>query len=179
MASRLLRRCAAIGTSERSALRPNLQTLRDPIHFVAFGFGAGLAPRAPGTAGSLVGLFAAWWLLALPLLWQWMAVAAIVAIGIFVCGESARRLKVHDAPGIVFDEIAGVLLTALALPERSVLWLALLFVFFRIFDIAKPWPIRDVDHRLGGGLGIMLDDLMAAVYAAACLTAIRVFLPTN
>jgi phosphatidylglycerophosphatase A len=159
-------------------LRPNLKTLRDPIHFVAFGFGAGLVPRAPGTAGSVVGIGAAWWLLELPVLWQWVVVAAVIAIGIFVCGESARRLGVHDAPGIVFDEIAGVLLTALALPVRSPLWLALLFVLFRIFDIAKPWPIRDVDHRLGGGLGIMLDDLMAAVYAAVCLTAIRVLLPT-
>jgi phosphatidylglycerophosphatase A len=159
-------------------LRPTLKTLRDPVHLVAFGFGAGLAPRAPGTAGSLVGLVAAWWLLELPLLWQLAVVAAVVALGIFVCGESARRLGAHDHPGIVFDEVAGVLLTALALPEKSILWLALLFVFFRFFDIAKPWPIRDVDHRLGGGLGIMLDDLMAAVYAAACLIAIRVLLPT-
>ena len=155
-----------------------LRTLRDPIHFVAFGFGSGLAPRAPGTAGSLVGLVAAWWLLELPLPWQLAVVVAVIGIGIFVCGESARRLGVHDHPGIVFDEIAGVLLTALALPTRSVLWLSLLFVFFRFFDIVKPWPIRDVDHRLGGGLGIMLDDLMAAVYAAVCLTAIRVLLPT-
>jgi len=155
-----------------------LRTLRDPIHFVAFGFGSGLAPRAPGTAGSFVGLVAAWWLLELPLPWQLAVVVAVIGIGIFVCGESARRLGVHDHPGIVFDEIAGVLLTALALPTRSVLWLSLLFVFFRFFDIVKPWPIRDVDHRLGGGLGIMLDDLMAAVYAAVCLTAIRVLLPT-
>jgi phosphatidylglycerophosphatase A len=159
-------------------LRLTLRTLRDPIHFLAFGFGSGLVPRAPGTAGSLVGLVAAWWLLELPFWWQVAAVAAVIAVGVLVCGESARRLGRHDHPGIVFDEIAGVLLTALALPERSVLWLALLFVFFRFFDIAKPWPIRDVDHRLGGGLGIMLDDLMAAVYAALCLTAIRVLLPT-
>jgi phosphatidylglycerophosphatase A len=78
----------------------------------------------------------------------------------------------------VLDEIAGVLLTSLVVVERSWVELSLVFVFFRIFDIAKPWPIRDVDHRLGGGLGIMLDDLMAALYAALCLIAVRVLLPT-
>ena len=178
MASLSSRFCLATDTSEQRPVQPTLRTLRDPVHFVAFGFGSGLAPRAPGTAGSLVGLAATWWLLELPLLWQFVAVATVIALGVFVCGESARRLKAHDHPGIVFDEIAGVLLAALALPEKSLLWLALLFVFFRIFDIAKPWPIRDVDHRLGGGLGIMLDDVMAAAYAAVCLTVIRVLLPT-
>jgi phosphatidylglycerophosphatase A len=159
-------------------LQPNFKTLRDPIHFVAFGFGSGLVPHAPGTAGSVVGLAFAWVQLGLPLAWQIGAVAAVIAIGIYVCGESARRLRVHDYSGIVFDEIAGVMLAALAVPARSFFWFALLFVLFRIFDIAKPWPIRDVDHRLGGGLGIMLDDLMAALYAALCLTAVRVLLPT-
>ena len=64
------------------------------------------------------------------------------------------------------------------MPERSILALALLFVLFRVFDIAKPWPIRDVDHRLGGGLGIMLDDLIAALYAVICLAVIRALVPT-
>jgi phosphatidylglycerophosphatase A len=86
---------------------------------------------------------------------------------------------VHDHGGIVFDEIAGLLLTALALPARSAFWLALAFVLFRIFDIWKPWPIREVDHRLGGGVGIMLDDLMAAAYAAVCLLGLRALLPTT
>jgi phosphatidylglycerophosphatase A len=153
--------------------------LRDPVHLLALGFGAGLAPKAPGTAGSAVGLVAAWWLLALPWAWQLGIVAATIAAGIHVCGESARRLGRHDHPAIVFDEIAGMLCTALAVPERRVLWLALAFVLFRVFDIAKPWPIRDVDHRLGGGAGIMLDDLMAAVYAAGCLAIARIVLPTH
>ena len=78
----------------------------------------------------------------------------------------------------MFDEIAGVLLTSLAVAEKSVFALALVFVLFRVFDIWKPWPIRDVDHSLHGGLGIMLDDLIAALYAAACVATIRVLLPT-
>ena len=153
-------------------------TLRDPVHFVAFGFGAGLAPRAPGTFGSAVGVVAAWWLLELPLVARVGVVLAVIVAGIFVCGESARRLGRHDDQRIVFDEIAGVLLTSLAVAEKSVFALALVFVLFRVFDIWKPWPIRDVDHSLKGGLGIMLDDLIAAVYAAVCVATIRVLLPT-
>jgi phosphatidylglycerophosphatase A len=152
--------------------------LRDPVHLLAFGFGAGLAPRAPGTFGSLVGLVVAWWLLELPLSWRIGIVLATIGAGIWICGESARRLARHDDQRIVFDEIAGVLATALTLTERSVAALLLVFVFFRLFDIVKPWPIRDVDHSLGGGLGIMLDDLIAALYAAICVATIRVLLPT-
>ena len=153
-------------------------TLRDPVHFVAFGFGAGLAPRAPGTFGSLVGLLAAWGLLELPLLWRVALVLAVIGFGVWICGESARRLQRHDDQRIVFDEIAGVLLTSLVVQKPSVVSLMLVFVFFRFFDIVKPWPIRDVDHSLHGGLGIMLDDLIAALYAAACVATIRVLLPT-
>jgi phosphatidylglycerophosphatase A len=155
-----------------------VSTLRDPVHFLAFGFGAGLMPRAPGTWGSLVGLVAAWWLLDLPWPWRIGVVVAVVGLGVWLCGESARRLGRHDDQRIVFDEISGVLLTSLAVPERSLFWMALVFVFFRFFDIAKPWPIRDVDHSLKGGLGIMLDDLIAAAFAAACVVTIRVVLPT-
>jgi phosphatidylglycerophosphatase A len=155
-----------------------LSLLRDPVHFIAFGFGAGLAPRAPGTFGSAVGVVAAWWLFELPLVARVGIVVAVIVFGVFICGESARRLQRHDDQRIVFDEIAGVLLTSLAVAEKSFPAVALVFVFFRIFDIFKPWPIRDVDHSLKGGLGIMLDDLIAALYAAACVATIRVLLPT-
>jgi phosphatidylglycerophosphatase A len=155
-----------------------VSALRDPVHFLAFGFGAGLLPRAPGTWGSLVALPAVWWLVELPWPWRIGIVAAVIGAGIFICGESARRLGKHDDQRIVFDEIAGVLSTGLAVTEKSLVSLALVFVFFRLFDILKPWPIRDVDHSLKGGLGIMLDDLMAAVFAAACVVTLRVLLPT-
>jgi phosphatidylglycerophosphatase A len=160
-------------------MRLGWRTLLDPVHFVALGFGAGLAPRAPGTFGTLVAVIPAWWCFRLSLPWRVAIVLAVIALGVWVCGESARRLGVHDHGGIVFDEIAGLLLTALALPENTFFWIALAFVLFRIFDIWKPWPIREVDHRLAGGAGIMLDDLIAAVYAALCLTIIKTFLPTT
>ena len=155
-----------------------MNRLRDPVHFVAFGFGAGLAPYAPGTFGSVVGVVAAWWLLDLPLIGRVAVVLGVIALGIWICGESARRLGKHDDQRIVLDEISGVLLTSLVVVEKTLLALTLVFVFFRLFDIWKPWPIRDVDHSLPGGLGIMLDDLIAALYAAACVATIRVLLPT-
>ncbi|HET7131326.1 MAG TPA: phosphatidylglycerophosphatase A [Gammaproteobacteria bacterium] len=157
-------------------MRLSFGLLRDPIHLVALGFGSGLVPRAPGTAGSLLALLPAWALFAVPLPWRVVAVAAVIAVGVWVCGASARRLGVHDHGGIVFDEIAGVLATALAAPSPSPFWLVLVFVLFRVFDIWKPWPIRQLDHSVGGGVGIMLDDLMAAVYAALSLTTVRILL---
>ena len=147
------------------------------MHFVALGFGAGLAPRAPGTAGSVVALVPAWLTLDWPLAWRVGALLALALLGVWICGTSARRLGVHDHGGIVFDEIVGMLATVLLGAVGGVFWLALAFVFFRFFDIVKPWPIRDLDHRLKGGAGIMLDDLMAAIYAAGALRIIQAVLP--
>lgn len=144
------------------------KVLRDPVNFLAFGFGTGLAPVAPGTFGSLPGVLIAW--LSLPMSFEGRIVLGIVLIvaGIWLCGESARRMGVHDHPGIVWDEITGMYLVLLTVPPTIVLW-ALGFLLFRLFDITKPWPIRDLDHRLRGGTGIMLDDLAAALFAAVLL----------
>jgi phosphatidylglycerophosphatase A len=142
--------------------------LTDPVHILAFGFGTGLSPFAPGTVGSLVGVLFAWLTLDLGLPLQLGIAAAISLSGIWICGESARRIGVHDHGGIVWDEIAGMYITLLAAPPTVAGWI-LGFVLFRAFDIAKPWPIRDLDHRLGGGAGIMLDDLAAALYALILL----------
>jgi phosphatidylglycerophosphatase A len=142
--------------------------LTDPVHILAFGFGTGLSPVAPGTVGSLVGVLFAWLTLDLGLPLQLGVAAAISLAGIWICGESARRIGVHDHGGIVWDEIAGMYITLLAAPPTVAGWI-LAFVLFRAFDIAKPWPIRDLDHRLGGGVGIMLDDLAAALYALILL----------
>jgi phosphatidylglycerophosphatase A len=146
--------------------------LRDPVHLFAFGFGAGLSPYAPGTLGTLI---------AVPIVmfvaqfgWVTHLIFALVACigGIFLCGESAKRLDVHDHPGIVWDEIAGYTVTMLAAPAEPI-WLLAGFALFRFFDIVKPSPIREADHSLRGGLGIMLDDIIAGVFAAAILFAIK------
>ena len=144
----------------------------DPVNFLAFGFGAGLAPVAPGTAGSLPGVLLFWLTLDFGLYVQLTVAAVLVVAGVWICGESARRIGVHDHGGIVWDEIAGMYLTLLAAPLTPIGWLAA-FVLFRVMDIVKPWPIRDLDHRLGGGVGIMLDDLVAALYAAVVLGLYR------
>ena len=140
----------------------------DPVHFLAFGFGTGLAPFAPGTFGSIPGLILFWLTLDFGLYVQLGIAVTIALAGIWICGESARRIGVHDHGGIVWDEIVGMYITLLVAPV-TVVGFALAFVLFRIMDIVKPWPIRDLDHSIHGGLGIMLDDLAAALYAALLL----------
>jgi phosphatidylglycerophosphatase A len=144
------------------------KVLTDPVNFVAFGFGTGLAPFAPGTVGSLPGVLLAWLMLDMGIYFQLGVAVALSLAGIWICGESARRIGVHDHGGIVWDEICGMYITLLLAPP-TLLGFALAFGLFRFFDIVKPWPIRDLDHRLGGGLGIMLDDLVAALYALILL----------
>jgi len=140
---------------------------RDPVHWLAFGFGSGLMPFAPGTWGSLPGI-ALWWLLPKDPLFMAVVATGLFLAGIWICGVSSRRLGVHDHGGIVWDEIAGMYITLMVIPAEPV-WIVLAFLAFRAADIIKPWPIRDLDHSLGGGLGIMLDDVVAALYAALLL----------
>jgi phosphatidylglycerophosphatase A len=140
------------------------KVLTNPVNLLAFGFGTGLAPVAPGTFGTLPGLLLGWATLSLDTYVQWGIAAALFIVGIALCGRCSRNLGVHDHGGIVWDEITGMYVTLLAAPPTFI-GFALAFVLFRAFDIIKPWPIRDLDHRLGGGLGIMLDDLAAALYA--------------
>jgi phosphatidylglycerophosphatase A len=143
--------------------------MRHPVHWPAFGFGFGLMPFAPGTWGSLPGI-ALWWIVPKDLYIQSGVALVGFLIGIWLCGESARRIGVHDHGGIVWDEIIGMFLTLMVLPvSPEPAWILAAFVLFRIADIWKPWPIRDLDHRLHGGLGIMLDDVIAALYAALML----------
>ncbi|MEM1262237.1 MAG: phosphatidylglycerophosphatase A [Pseudomonadota bacterium] len=146
--------------------------LRDPVHWLAFGVPAGLSPVAPGTVGSVWGVVAAWAAVGLPLSIQ-LAIGVIgFIVGIWICGVSSRRLGVHDHGGIVWDEVVGCYLAVLP-AGADPLWLAVGFGLFRLFDIVKPRPIRDLDHRLHGGLGIMLDDIIAALYGALLLIALQ------
>jgi phosphatidylglycerophosphatase A len=156
-----------------SGLSPRLspRLLRDPVHFVALGFGSGLAPRAPGTAGTLVGVLLDPLLRPLGLELRIVVVALMFGFGVWICGESARRLGTHDHPGIVWDEIVGYLALMLVLPAGWA-WALAGFVVFRFFDIVKPWPIRQLDHGVSGGLGIMLDDIMAAAWGALVLLGV-------
>jgi phosphatidylglycerophosphatase A len=142
--------------------------LLDPRHFLSLGFGAGLAPVAPGTWGTLVAvpLYLAIAQLSLP--WYLAIVGAGFCGGIWLCGYTGRALGVHDHGGIVWDEIVGFWVTMIAVPV-SWQWILLGFVLFRLFDIVKPWPVKIADRRVPGGLGVMFDDLLAGLYALACM----------
>ena len=148
----------------------NFQLLRDPGHFLALGGGAGLAPKAPGTAGTLVGM-AIYWLLAGLDKGPYLALVVVLfAIGIPLCRRTATAMGSHDHPAIVWDEIVGYLLT-MAFVNPSLV--AAVGGAFRIFDIFKPWPIGKIDRQVGGGTGIMLDDILAAIYAGVALVFIK------
>ena len=141
--------------------------LDGPANFLALGAGLGLAPKAPGTFGTLLGI---------PLLFLipqsltgYLAVLLVLSvIGVWCCHQCALSLGVHDHPGIVWDEVVGYLITMIAVP-RSALWVVVGFAVFRFFDILKPWPISWIDRQVHGGLGIMLDDMLAALFSLAVM----------
>jgi len=143
-----------------------------PAHVVAFGFGAGLAPAAPGTFGTLLG-----WAIGLALGAVYPDAALLVAliffaVGVWACDVTGRHLGVADHGGMVWDEVAAFLLV-LALVPRELPWQLAAFVAFRFFDIAKPPPIRHFERRYHGGFGVMFDDVLAAGYSLLLLAAVK------
>jgi phosphatidylglycerophosphatase A len=151
---------------------------RNPVHFLAFGFGSGAMPWAPGTFGTLVAVPLYWMLAALPLWLYLVCTVLLFVIGVWLCGVTSRDLGVHDHSGIVWDEIVGFLVTMIAVPKSAV-WIIAGFILFRLFDIWKPWPIRWVDRQVGGGFGIMLDDLLAGCYSLLVLQLLILFMGKN
>jgi len=149
--------------------------LGDPLRFLALGFGAGLVPRMPGTAGTVAAVPLYWLVEDLPIGGYLGCVFLAVGIGIWICDETARFLKTHDHPSIVWDEVTGYLITMIGVPTGGGWWL-LGFVAFRVYDIFKPWPIAWADRHVHGGLGIMLDDVLAGLMACASVHLIRLFL---
>ena len=164
-----------------TTLRPDLKFLfAHPAHLIAFGFGSGLAPKAPGTVGTLLG-FPLFWLIvtvAPDLPNQMILLTATFLLGIWACGRTGRALGVADHGGMVWDEIVAFALVlmftpALLFTPTGWLWIALAFALFRLFDILKPWPIRLADSHLKNGFGVMFDDLLAAAYAIAALKGLQ------
>ena len=150
--------------------------MNSPACFLAFGLGSGLSPKAPGTAGTAAGMLLAFPLAGLPVWAGLLFVAAAFLVGIPICDRASRRLGVHDHGGIVWDEFVGIWLVLVLVPFDPAWWLAA-FVAFRFFDVLKPWPIGWLGRKVDGGFGIMLDDLIAALYSAAVLMAVRSLLP--
>lgn len=144
-------------------------SMLNPVHNLALGFGSGLVPKAPGTFGTLAALPIVLALSIYTSLSIYIFTTIFVCIiGIWLCGKTAQDMQVHDDSSIVWDEIAGMLITMIAVPMT---WQYLLagFVLFRLFDILKPWPISYLDKHVDGGFGIMIDDVLAGIFALACL----------
>jgi len=150
-----------------STLTPR-QVFTHPVVLLAYGFGAGLSPKAPGTLGTVAAI-------PIYLLLVWAGpvtyfgfLALALAAGVYICGYTARKLGMDDPKSVVWDEVVGYLITMAGVPF-GIAWIAAGFLLFRLFDIWKPWPIRWLDRHVKGGLGIMLDDVVAAVFACALL----------
>ncbi|MCG8317698.1 MAG: phosphatidylglycerophosphatase A [Pseudomonadales bacterium] len=147
---------------------------KNPIHFLAIGLGSGAVPKAPGTWGTIMAviLFLPLSLLALPYYILMVILAAL--IGIYFCGRTSKDWGVHDHGGIVWDEFVGFWITMIAVPVTWY-WVLLGFLLFRLFDIWKPWPISYLDKHVHGGLGIMLDDIVAGLISLGILHVLLCF----
>ena len=143
----------------------------NPIHLLALGFGSGAAPKAQGTCGTLVAVLIYWPLSQLSPEHYLLMLLVTSVMGIYICGQTAKDLGVHDHGSIVWDEFVGFWITMFAAPVGWV-WVVVGFVLFRFFDIIKPWPISWIDKNITGGFGIMLDDVIAGVMAAGVLQGI-------
>lgn len=161
--------------SEPPAQPTAREVFSDPVMLLAFGFGSGLSPKAPGTAGSVVALLLYFLFLRdlSPLPYLGVVLVATV-VGIYLCHAASAKLGVHDHGGIVWDEFVGLWLALFALPSE-VYWPLLGFALFRLFDIWKPFPIGWFDRQIKGGLGIMVDDIIAGSYAFLVLQLLLVW----
>lgn len=142
--------------------------LRHPAHYLALGFGSGLLPKAPGTAGSLAAIPLFLLIPASPLSPTLLVIALLFALGVWCCDVTGKALGVVDHGAMVWDEMVAMWLI-LALTPHTALWIGLSFALFRLFDIWKPFPIRQCDTKLKGGFGVMFDDILAAIYALIVL----------
>jgi phosphatidylglycerophosphatase A len=159
---------------DRQQPKPRNIALGSPSGFLAFGFGSGLSPFAPGTMGTLAAIPFALVLKSLDPAWFWFALTVLFLLGVKLCSDVSQKLGVHDHGGIVWDEMVGYWL-AVSLVPLQWQWLLGAFVLFRFFDIVKPWPIRQIDRKAGGGLGIMIDDVVAAVFTMIVLAVVQAF----
>ncbi len=150
--------------------QPNFKLLiSHPAHFFGLGFGSGLAPKAPGTFGTLVGLPLFWLISDFSLTTQLITIFLLFIFGIYVCEKTGKDLGVSDHGAIVWDEIVAIMLVLTFAPKQNwLMWIAA-FLLFRLFDIWKPYPICYFDAKLKNGFGVMFDDLLAAVYAILVL----------
>ena len=166
-----------MNSTEKDTLNPERLALRkialgSPSGFLAFGFGSGLSPFAPGTMGTLIAIPFAFALKSLDVVGFWIVLFLLFLSGIKLCAHVSRKLGVHDHGGIVWDEMVGYWLAVAFVPLQWH-WLLAAFLLFRFFDIVKPWPIRQIDRKISGGFGIMIDDVIAALFTMILLAVVK------
>ena len=151
--------------------------LKNPWHLLAVGLGFGLSPKAPGTCGSFLAMFFCMALLMAP--WYVTPLVAIVVffIGVKACNEAEKAMGIHDHGGLVIDEFVGMFISIIAFPQGAWYLAILAFALFRFFDILKPFPVSYADRNIKGGLGVMVDDVLAGIYALLSGHIILYFLP--
>lgn len=150
--------------------------LTNPIHLLAVGLGSGMSPIMPGTMGSAMAI--PLWLLfnGLQPYLYWVLIVVAFIFGCFLCQKTSDDTHTHDSGHIVWDEFVGMWITLFFIPQISVLWIAMAFFAFRVFDMAKPWPIRWFDKRVPGGFGIMADDVIAAIFSSVTVYVIALLI---
>ena len=150
--------------------------LTNPIHLLAVGLGSGMSPIMPGTMGSAMAI--PLWLLfnGLQPYLYWILIVVAFIFGCFLCQKTSDDTHTHDSGHIVWDEFVGMWITLFFIPQISVLWVAIAFVAFRVFDMAKPWPIGWFDKRVPGGFGIMVDDVIAAIFSSVTVYVIALLI---
>lgn len=146
------------------------KSLQDPVVCLALGLGAGLSPKAPGTAGTMLSIPLVLLIQDTSLMTYALITLFITLLGIWICSYTSKKLGVHDHPAIVIDEVAGFLITMFAVPSGWQ-WLLAGFILFRFFDALKPWPISWIDKNVKGGFGIMIDDVVAGLVSLSLIHA--------
>lgn len=160
-------------------IKPELKrlNLKNPLHFMAVGFGSGLSPIASGTTGSFAAIPFCYLFTGLPVPWYLIIIMISWYIGIVACQSATDAIGIDDHGAIVWDEFVGMFITTICAPQ-SLTWMLVCFFVFRIFDIVKPWPIKLIDSDLHGGLGIMLDDVLAGLYSLVVIQLLLYFFPS-
>ena len=146
---------------------------QDPLYFVAFGFGSGAMPFAPGTFGTLMAIPFYLLLRPLPLALYLFCIILFIVASIWISDRASQAIHIHDHPGMCIDEFAGFFVTMINAPHGWQ-WIVLGFVLFRLFDIWKPWPIHIIDEKVHGGFGMVLDDIVAGLFSLVILQIIKI-----
>lgn len=142
-------------------------------YFLAIGLGSGISPISPGTIGSLASILIWLILIQFSFILYFILIILSIILGIYICYRTENDIQVHDHKSIVWDEFVGMWITMMTLPVNNCQWVAIGFVLFRILDVWKPWPICWFDRNISGGIGIMLDDIMAGLAAEAIILCLE------